>query len=174
MSSSATGPHLGRGPVRIIQEAVNNIIKHSEAEHASIHLRQEGKQLEVEITDDGIGYDPAKVSDDHFGLESITKRAQLFGGTAQLESTLGKGTACGSGFPWMAPDKKPHQTSGDGRADQPAINGCGRPSLVAKLSRPSSVGPTQPPYIAATIRASTSTPGKSCDCHHCSASARFQ
>src|SRR5690606_18127245 len=55
---------------RIIQEFVNNIIKHSRAQNAEIIFNKFHKNLQIEIIDDGIGYDD-KINQEHQGLYSI-------------------------------------------------------------------------------------------------------
>jgi len=77
---------------RIVQEAVNNIHRHSHASRATIRLRQRDGWIRVEIADTGVGFDPAKVPHTRFGLDGIRKRAQLFGGAAEIHSAPGKGT----------------------------------------------------------------------------------
>ena len=53
----------------------------------------------LEITDDGIGFDPSRVGDDHFGLQGIRERARLLDGRATIDSTAGRGTRITVEFP---------------------------------------------------------------------------
>jgi signal transduction histidine kinase len=81
----------------IIQEAVNNALKHAQANHIWVRLRREGINLLTVIQDDGVGFDLQKVLASYeqrgsFGLLNIDERARLVGGNAELESTPGKGT----------------------------------------------------------------------------------
>ena len=77
---------------RIVQESLTNASRHSQAEHVTITLTQVDDQVRLEIRDDGIGFDPAGVPKDRFGLDGIRKRGQLFGGSTVIESSPGQGT----------------------------------------------------------------------------------
>ncbi len=81
----------------IIQEGVNNALKHAQAKHIWIRLKRDGKALNAIVQDDGQGFDKVAVMKTYekrgsFGLLNIDERARLVGGHATLESTLGKGT----------------------------------------------------------------------------------
>lgn len=82
---------------RIVQEATNNAVKHGGAQHVRVAIRCGRDGLEVEIGDDGRGFDPEAILNDPagpkpFGLLSMQERAALLGGTAQIESHRGGGT----------------------------------------------------------------------------------
>jgi signal transduction histidine kinase len=77
---------------RIAQESLNNILRHSGASRAKIELRANAQRVQLVISDQGRGFDPAAVSDDHFGLAGIRKRAELAGGRAEITSAAGEGT----------------------------------------------------------------------------------
>jgi signal transduction histidine kinase len=77
---------------RIVQEALNNVRRHSRAARAEVRLVEQEGRLRVEVHDDGVGFDPDQVSDDRFGVAGIRKRAALFGGRAQITSEPGRGT----------------------------------------------------------------------------------
>ena len=85
-------PLLEQAMFRIVQEALNNVIRHSSAEEAEVNLSQSGQRIRIEIRDRGVGFDLAGVPADRFGLRGITERARLFGGTATIDSRPGKGT----------------------------------------------------------------------------------
>ncbi len=81
----------------IIQEAVNNALKHAQAKHIWVRLRREGNTLFAEIQDDGMGFDKAAVLRTYekrgsFGLLNIDERSRLVGGHAAMESAPGEGT----------------------------------------------------------------------------------
>jgi signal transduction histidine kinase len=93
--------HLGAdrfpGPLentmyRIVQETVNNACRHSQSDRVRIDLNQEGDRVRIEVEDWGKGFDPQSVGTGHYGLESISQRARLFGGDALIESHPGHGT----------------------------------------------------------------------------------
>jgi two-component system NarL family sensor kinase len=77
----------------IIQEFVNNILKHSKAQNAFIKLYEENNRICIQIFDDGIGFDKMKVfNKDGLGLNQIDARIQIMDGKFLVESTLGEGT----------------------------------------------------------------------------------
>jgi len=79
---------------RIIQEQVNNVLKHSEARNLIIELSLEetGTRIELNITDDGKGFNPGKIGNKKgLGLSNIMSRAGLFGGKVTLVSSPGEG-----------------------------------------------------------------------------------
>jgi two-component system sensor histidine kinase UhpB len=82
---------------RIAQEAISNIIRHSEARHATIRLSREGSRWALLVHDDGLGFDPSAADraiqgDGRWGLMGIQERVNLFGGTWTIESKRGEGT----------------------------------------------------------------------------------
>ncbi|MCE9545376.1 MAG: PAS domain-containing protein [Planctomycetia bacterium] len=77
---------------RIVQEALNNVSRHSQAASAEISLAQLDRRLILEIRDEGLGFEPDLVPADRFGIRGIVERARLFGGSATIESRPGKGT----------------------------------------------------------------------------------
>jgi len=82
---------------RIIQEALNNIAKQSEAEFVQICFRQIGNIIELTIQDNGQGFDIGKnLSEDGsrkgLGLLGMRERAELSSGSFTIESIAGEGT----------------------------------------------------------------------------------
>lgn len=79
---------------RIIQECINNTIKHAEAKKITIEISQTEKNLRTIIIDDGKGFDPLKIpkSNDGMGLGNINSRIALLKGTFSIDSAIGKGT----------------------------------------------------------------------------------
>ncbi len=78
--------------VGITIEALNNSLKHAQARNAMITLRCDASKVEVEIADDGIGFDPHRVRSGGMGLRSMHERARLLGGTLEIRSALQAGT----------------------------------------------------------------------------------
>ena len=76
---------------RMVQEGLNNIIKHAEATQIEVKLHYQLKKLEIEITDNGKGFDVQKMVDSN-GIKNIMSRVKLLKGTASIDSTIGKGT----------------------------------------------------------------------------------
>src|SRR6266498_1819996 len=82
---------------RIIQESLNNIIKHAHASHANIYLRFEDKNVRINVRDNGVGFDLDRVGQQHrsrplLGLVGMEERAALLGGTVSIQSRPSYGT----------------------------------------------------------------------------------
>jgi len=76
---------------RIVQEALNNIRRHSKAQRARIQLSHDDRQIVLEVRDWGVGFDTESVAPGRFGLKGIKERARLLRGTAEIVSTPGEG-----------------------------------------------------------------------------------
>jgi GAF domain-containing protein/anti-sigma regulatory factor (Ser/Thr protein kinase) len=80
------------GLYRIVQEALNNTLKHAEAQHAQIILRSNGEDLSLSIRDDGKGFDTSRPSSGRLGLSVMRERARAMGARLRIHSRLGSGT----------------------------------------------------------------------------------
>ncbi|GAI20682.1 unnamed protein product, partial [marine sediment metagenome] len=83
---------------RIVQEALNNIGRHAQASEAQVVMEFAEDRIKVSISDNGRGFELSGRVDDlprsgKLGLAGIQERARLLGGTIEVKSTLGKGTA---------------------------------------------------------------------------------
>jgi len=92
----ATGP-VATAVFRIVQEAVSNIARHSQAKNAKISLEFRKSEVRVLVDDDGRGFDlrslePPQDSGRGLGLLGMRERAELFGGSVEIESSPGNGT----------------------------------------------------------------------------------
>ncbi len=79
---------------RIVQESVNNILKHSRATEAEIKIARNGRNLLLRVADNGQGFAPgagAETIGRGLGLTGIAERARMLGGQYQLQSTPGRG-----------------------------------------------------------------------------------
>ena len=91
--------HIEVALFRIVQEAVNNIARHSGARHARIEMRVDQAMVKVVVTDDGHGFDVAGVLDspsalsESVGLQGMQERVKLLGGSLDISSTPGAGTS---------------------------------------------------------------------------------
>ncbi len=83
---------------RIIQECINNIMKHADAKNVKIIIKHDFDEIKIAITDDGIGFD---INDDHtgFGLKGIKERLQILNGSMDISSGNPKGTIFDFLFP---------------------------------------------------------------------------
>ena len=80
---------------RIIQEALANIRKHASAQQATVILSSTPHSLEIQVRDNGIGFDPQEISrrlQSTMGLEIMKERVSHLRGSLQMESQPGKGT----------------------------------------------------------------------------------
>lgn len=92
LDSERLEPSLENAIFRIVQESLTNARRYSQSERVLIRLIQRDDYIRIEIQDWGVGFNPRKVGDGHFGLEGIQERARLFGGSAIVKSATGKGT----------------------------------------------------------------------------------
>ncbi|UCC67966.1 MAG: sensor histidine kinase [Armatimonadota bacterium] len=95
--SLALSPEVAHAAFRIIQEALTNVEKHAEARQAKVTLRFGDHSFECLVTDDGVGFCPARASQSTsagtgFGLSSMRQRAMAVGGELEISSTPGGGT----------------------------------------------------------------------------------
>jgi signal transduction histidine kinase len=91
-------PELETAVYRIIQEALGNAIKHGEARRAVVELLEDDRIVCVTVRDDGDGFDAAQQTDG-FGLLGMRERAELLGGTVNVESAPGQGATITAKLP---------------------------------------------------------------------------
>jgi PAS domain S-box-containing protein len=77
---------------RVAQESLNNIAKHADAHRANVHLVRGSKCVELSVSDDGRGFEPASVAAGHFGLRIMRERVEAIGGLLSIHSEPGGGT----------------------------------------------------------------------------------
>jgi signal transduction histidine kinase len=90
---------------RIAQEALNNVVKHARASEVTIRLRcvpssrpdgvtepHGDGHIELEVSDNGIGFDPLEIRPDHLGLGIMRERAETIGARLEIHSKPGLGT----------------------------------------------------------------------------------
>ena len=87
---------MENGLFRIVQEALNNVRKHSQASQVLVGMVREDSNIRLEVRDNGVGFDPDAPRADKqgggFGLMGLRERARLLGGTLRVESSPGQGT----------------------------------------------------------------------------------
>lgn len=96
---------------RLLQEALTNIARHAHARRARITLRAKGRQLVLEVRDDGLGFNSKRALEPgtrldrgaHLGLISMRERTAGFGGTLEVRSVPGRGTTITARLPLAAP-----------------------------------------------------------------------
>jgi len=77
---------------RIIQEALNNIVKHSEAKNVDISFTYKDRSVELIIADDGKGFDVDNIRQGSNGIYNMRDRVEILGGTFNIRSAPNKGT----------------------------------------------------------------------------------
>jgi signal transduction histidine kinase len=90
--------HVETAAFRIVQEALANVARHARASEAHVREWVEGEAVHLEIVDDGAGFDVEEAmvrarNGDAAGLTGMRERAELLGGSLQVRSRPGKGTA---------------------------------------------------------------------------------
>lgn len=92
---------------RVVQEALDNALRHGGARRAAVRLEENADELVVTVSDDGSGFDPAAQSDG-FGFIDMRERLALVGGVLEVRSAPGDGTTVTARIPAR-------------RTDQPAV-----------------------------------------------------
>lgn len=78
---------------RLVQEAVQNSIKHANATHIEVKLELKKNNLAMIIKDNGRGFDPSKKNQNSFGLIGMRERVDMLDGTFKINSVIDEGTA---------------------------------------------------------------------------------
>jgi len=99
-------PILETAVYRLAQEALNNVSKHSRAQRADLMVRVSGGAIQIEVRDDGVGFEPSLVREG-FGLVGMRERAALLGGTLEVDSTRGSGTRMRAEIPLLTRAEEP-------------------------------------------------------------------
>lgn len=89
---------------RILQEQLNNIIKHAQATEVGVTLKVSGENLMLQVQDNGCGFDPTSVRHG-VGINNILTRAEAYKGEAIFETSPGRGCLLQVFFPLSTPKK---------------------------------------------------------------------
>ena len=89
---------------RVCQEALNNVAKHAAASAVEIHLKHEGTAIEVNIRDNGQGFDITQTTFGHYGLSMMQERAEGVGAQLSILTEPGHGTELT--IHWKGAEKK--------------------------------------------------------------------
>jgi signal transduction histidine kinase len=97
-------PAEERATFGIVQEALTNVRKHSRATRVTLRLHFQDQAVSVEITDNGIGFNPENIVDNqfrpsHVGLLGMKDTAALVDANLKIQSNPGKGTSVKFAFP---------------------------------------------------------------------------
>lgn len=93
---SRLAPTIEIALYRVLQEALNNVVKHAGASSVAVEIQQLPNLLVCKVQDDGIGFDPALAQSagrrSGLGLTSMKERVNSIGGTVEFKSSSGRGT----------------------------------------------------------------------------------
>lgn len=89
---------------RIVQEQLNNIMKHADANTATVRLQTSVSHITLTVTDDGAGFD-TNTTAAGIGLRNITNRAAVYNGTTRIVSEPGKGCMLEVSVPYKIREK---------------------------------------------------------------------
>jgi signal transduction histidine kinase len=98
---------------RLVQESLNNAVKHADASRVEAVLEREDGVVEATVRDDGRGFDPA-TANGGFGLTGMRERVELAGGELRIDSTPGEGTTVSATIPL-----EPGRPAADHRSRRP-------------------------------------------------------
>jgi len=91
-------PELNRTSIyRVVQEALNNCVRHSKATEVRVVIHRDGEGLAVSVRDNGVGFDPEH--NKGLGLLGMMERVTALGGRSHIESNPGHGTLLSTYFP---------------------------------------------------------------------------
>lgn len=86
------GPKARVELMRVVQEALNNVRKHANAENVIVRIAHEREGVEVCVHDDGAGFSLKQELQGHFGMDIMNERAQSIGGELEVTSAPQRGT----------------------------------------------------------------------------------
>jgi two-component system, NarL family, sensor histidine kinase UhpB len=87
---------------RVAQEALTNVLRHAQASRCLIVLERNDGEVELRVSDDGVGMPPSRVNAQTIGIEGMRERALLGNGTLDIESHPGRGTQVTLRLPFEA------------------------------------------------------------------------
>jgi signal transduction histidine kinase len=89
---SRLAPEVETVVYRVVQEALTNVVRHAAASSASVVIARDGDRLRAVVEDDGHGFDLGAAHRPSLGLSGMNERAQLVGGSLQIDAAAGRGT----------------------------------------------------------------------------------
>jgi two-component system nitrate/nitrite sensor histidine kinase NarX len=92
----------------VVQEALANVARHSQAQHAWLFVELSAQQVRLRIEDDGLGVPgtPSTDAQSHYGIDIMKARARRLGGTLELRARAGGGTRVSLEFPLHLPQQQ--------------------------------------------------------------------
>jgi signal transduction histidine kinase len=95
---------------RLVQEALNNVTKHAGASRAEALVEWSGDTVEVTVSDDGCGFEPA-AANGGFGLTGMRERVMLAGGELEIDAMPGQGTTVSATIPLRSSEGRGQRSS---------------------------------------------------------------
>src|SRR5678809_375270 len=95
---------------RILQEALTNIIKHSQASQVWVDLSMEDDRVNLTVQDNGIGFSEEETQSNGIGLTGLRERVTIAGGTLNINSMPRHGTILSAQFSLSNPVSYTHLT----------------------------------------------------------------
>jgi len=90
---------LFRTLFRVIQECINNALKHARASHIDVAVNLEKNGISVTVEDDGVGFSLSETAASGIGMENIRRRTHYLNGTVEWDSSPGNGTLVAISIP---------------------------------------------------------------------------
>jgi signal transduction histidine kinase len=90
---------------RIVQESLNNVVKHAQANHVEVTLKYQDAALRTVTSDDGVGFTPSAARRGGMGMSSMRERAEAVGGNVAVSSRPGRGTRVTATLPVPLPSE---------------------------------------------------------------------
>ena len=88
-----TSPEARKNILLIVKEALNNMAKYSEASEAEVHVALKNAHLQIDISDNGVGFDMNQATERGNGLAHLEQRTASMRGFFNLTSSPGRGTS---------------------------------------------------------------------------------
>ena len=89
----ALSAHISLCLYRVLQEALQNVVKHAGSRRADVSFDGQGSSISLTVTDSGAGFDPSEaMTGPGLGLTSMRERLKIVGGQLSVRSESGKGT----------------------------------------------------------------------------------
>jgi signal transduction histidine kinase len=93
-------PHTCEDIYGVVREALNNVVKHAQAQHVQLDLRWSADHLSISLVDNGVGFDPSQLPNEgHYGLTLMREVIEAMLGEFTIESAPGKGTCLQARIP---------------------------------------------------------------------------
>jgi len=98
-------PAIETAAFRIVQEALTNVVRHARVKHVAVRLWTTDTTLDVQIEDQGVGFDQHTSAVGRLGLVGMRERVQLLSGTLIIEAAPGAGTRITAEWPLTQQDR---------------------------------------------------------------------